>query len=274
MGPALIVRKESEEILYDTSKSVYGLVKSGPVEYHGIWRKLHPAGGPSPYYDNIYKFTVENCVNPIVYVTGTCGKPFASKEGTSSVFYFAGPVEGIKVYCFDVMAPIFKGPALKTRDENGGFTFNSLQRPLNIIGTSTPPPPSPPYPNGRVAPFLGGYQVLVLDQPLLPSRAGFRGYFYTVPLNPAKTYAANIPWSRGCWLASQLGRDEVWQTGSQEGCSGDTGSITHSFWTSPETTHGTVHSTTPTGWFSLTVNPRPQCTYIDVSEYPYPFNPQ
>lgn len=276
MSTALIARDASGNVLYDTSKSIYGLIKSGPVEYHGAWRRTQPSGGPHIYFDSIYKFTVAKAISPIVFVTGACNQPVASKEGDNYVFYFAGPVSNIKVYCFDIMAPIFSGPALKTRSEDGKFTFNSLQRPLNVIGTSISTPPTGPWSETvPVAAFQGGTTYIVVSQ--LNNQdytGGFRGYFWTRALDPQKTYAAHIPWSRGCWSTSQLNSDIIYRGSLHEGCYGQTGSIVHCFWTSPETTYGSVHSTTRVGITALTVDPRPACSYIDVSEYPYPFNPQ
>lgn len=157
MVAALIVRKPNNSILYDTSKAAYGLIKAGPVVAAGQWNRLDPNKGNKPSYfaDDIYKFEVENAVSPIVFVYGKSGKPFQSMEGNKQVFYFAGPVSGIQVYCFDLMRPIFTGPALKTRGEDGGLTFNSLQFPLNVKGTSTPPPVKY-FDNGTLWPFTGG----------------------------------------------------------------------------------------------------------------------
>lgn len=271
---ALIARDSAGNILYDTSKSIYGLIKSGPVEYHGTWSRLQPSGGWSVFYDDIYKFVVENAISPIVFVTGACNQPQQSKEGNKHVFYFAGPVSGINVYCFDIMAPIFTGPALKTRAEDGKFTFNSLQLPLNVIGSSTPPPPTGPWSEtAPVAAFAGGTSSVVVGQPTGSRLGGFRGWFWTRALDPAKTYAAHIPWSRGCWCTGQLNSDTIYRGSRHEGCYGQAGSIVHCFWTSPETTYGSLHSTTPQGITALTVDPRPSCSYIDTSQYPFPFDP-
>lgn len=273
MTVALVVRSEQGEVLYNTSKSVYGLVKSGGVEYVGTW--LRYASG---FRDHIYKFTVRNGISPILFVVGDSGKPYQSKEGNDQVFYFAGPVSGIKVYCFDLMAPIFIGSALKTRDEEGKFTFNSLQRPLNIIGSSIAPPPSGPWSDKvPVAPFVGGSAYPAVNQTVVPGQsiAGWRAYVYRRALNPAVEYAAYIPWARGCFSCSvPPGTDATpYMSGAAEGCSGYLGGITHSFWAAPETSHKSVFSATPTGVYSLVSGPRPLCTYIDTSQYPFPFDP-
>lgn len=273
MNTALIVRDESGNVLYDTSKSIYGLIKSGPVTYHGRWQRFQSGGAGSVYYDNIYKFEVEGAVSPLVFVTGASNKPFQSKEGNKTVFYFAGQVDGIKVYCFDIMRPIFTGPALKTRKEDGGFTFNSLQRPLNVVGTSTPPGPVT-FPNGMQTPFSGGSVAVLIPQPTGSRLGGVLWAYYTVNLNPSKTYAAHIPWDRGCGFVSQLGSDTVFRGAVHEGCYGQQGSIVHCMWNSPETTYDGVHSTTPQGFMALLSNRMPSCSYIDTAEYPYPFNPQ
>lgn len=265
---ALIARTENGEVLYDTSKSIFGLIKSGPVEYHGRWRRYQ-----SIFYDNIYKFTVEGAISPLVFTVGDCGKPIQSKEGNTYVFYFLGPESfNIKVYCFDVMAPIFSGPALKTRNSAGEFTFNSLQRPLNIIGTNIPPPPSGPWSDKvPVAPLSGGsaYVAQYIANPL----AGWGAYGYSVALDPNIEYAAHIPWARGCFSAFPAGGNQTYMGGMSEGCSGYKGGIRHVFYAAPETSYEPVHSTFPTGVYSLVYGPRPSCSYINTAEYPYPFNP-
>ncbi|AZC22940.1 hypothetical protein [Pseudomonas sessilinigenes] len=278
MVAALIVRKPNNSILYDTSKAAYGLIKAGPVVAAGQWNRLDPNKGNKPSYfaDDIYKFEVENAVSPIVFVYGKSGKPFQSMEGNKQVFYFAGPVSGIQVYCFDLMRPIFTGPALKTRGEDGGLTFNSLQFPLNVKGTSTPPPVKY-FDNGTLWPFTGGTNPP--DWPMLPaggngSRAGIFSTRIRVPLDASKKYAAHIPWNRGVeWVGylSGVGTDR-WRGGGEEGCYGEDGAVAHIIWASPETSFASVHTTTRFGWFNMQNDLRPACSYIELSEYPYPFN--
>ncbi|MFS1292008.1 hypothetical protein ACLRDI_30310 [Pseudomonas piscis] len=275
---ALIARNPDGSILYDTSKSIYGLIKSGPVEFAEAWRRIQPAGGPHIYYDNIYKFVVKNAISPIVFVTGACNQPIISKEGDSTVFYFAGQVADIKVYCFDLMAPIFTGPALKTRAKDGSFTFNSLQQPLNIIGTSTAPPP-PQAEDQWGTPFgrAGYYRVVVPQYNVGGSYlGGYPEYGFIYQLNPSKTYAAYIPWSRGCFFQNQLpvGQD-IMRGGLHEGCYGLEGMVVHNMWTSPESTYGKINGYpgTPQGTWGTATDRIPQCPYIDISEYQYPFDP-
>ena len=146
------------------------------------------------------------------------------------------------------MAPIFTGPTLKTRAEDGTFTFNSLQWPLNVIGTSISTPPTGPW-SGTVpvGVFAGGTTYVVIAQPTSSTLGGFSGWFWARALDPQKTYAAHIPWIRGCWSTGQLNSDTIYRGSLHEGCYGQTGSIVHCFWKSPETTYGSVHSTTPQG---------------------------
>lgn len=284
---SLIVRNQQGEILYDTSKATYGLIKSGPVEYAGRWSKYN-----SIFTDLVYSFTVTNAISPIVFVVGTCGQPYQSKEGDNTVFYFAGPVAGLQVYCFDIMRPIFSGPALKTRDSSANFTFNSLQRPLAVRGVSTPPVPSGPWaplpssqvPTDPVSGFSGGSSFLAQEEyidrgnPSL-SVAGFRCYYYDFVADPTrtKTFAAYIPWGRGCFSLGNVNTgSSVFYVGSlAEGCGGvGSGLIRHTFWTAPETSYEGVSNQFRPGIYSLNVSPRPTSLYIDTAEYPYPFNPQ
>ncbi|MGY2171874.1 hypothetical protein [Pseudomonas gingeri] len=275
---SLIVRNSIGEILYDTSKSVYGLVKSGALEYHGRWAKaVSPA-----YSDNIYKFVVKNGVSPILFTIGSCGKPFQSKEGNDIVFYFAAIVSEVRVYAFDLMRPMFSGPALKTRGENGNFTFNSLQWPLNIIGSSQPPPPSGPWsplpggpdPSIPVGCFSGGgnnYVALLSG----PPDAGFICEFYDRMIDASKNIAAYIPWNRGCaYISSRISSRGNMLFGIEEGCTGIGGGvIRHHFWSSPETAYQSTFSAWLNGAYALTVSPRPTSLLIDANEYPYPFDP-
>lgn len=284
---ALIVRGPSGNILYDTSKAIYGLIKSGPVEYAGRWSKYQ-----SIFTDPMYSFRVTNAISPIVFTVGSCGRPYQSKEGNDTVFYFAGPVGGIRVYCFDLMRPIFKGPALKTRSETDSFTFNSSQMPLNIVGSNTPPPPTGPWspppslqvPTNPVGGFYGGSWYHAQEEYVDRgnpgnSIAGFRCNYYDFVADPTrtKTFAAYLPWSRGCFQVGETnaasGRYSIY--GEEEGCSGiGAGLIRHVFWTAPETTYTFINNQNRGGIYSLTVEPRPACMYIDTADYPYPFNPQ
>ncbi len=275
---ALIVRDNSGSILYDTSKAIYGLIKSGPVEFIGSWNKLSPNGGYSVYTDFIYKFEVEGALSPILFTNGACAKPVQSREGNKSVFYFAGPVANLKVYCFDIMRPILSGPALKTRAESGRFTFNSLQWPLNVIGTTVPPPSTGVGADGRLNPFTGGRQFLISDE-IFPNRqAASAGAEFRVSLDPSKNYAAYIPWSRSVeWVLWDPGTgwtNPAVRSSAEEGCCGGLGYVAHYMWTTPENTYDRVDVRTRPGFFNILNDRRPRSAYIDVAEYPYPFNPQ
>ncbi|KAF0865940.1 hypothetical protein [Pseudomonas sp. LD120] len=271
MSAGLIVRTEAGTVLYDTTKLVYGLLKSGPVTYHGTWQRIDPSGGASYFYDYIYSFRVTNAISPIVFTVGMCNKPFISKEGNDTVFYFAGSVSGVKVYCFDIMANVFHGPGLRTRITQGQVSFNSLQNPLNVIGVSTPPAPSGPTSSTvPVQGFYGGYDQVVVYQSGL-TQGFYTGSFWSRALNPSIEYAAYIPWSRGCFMTSW--NEDVYRYGLHEGCYGFKGGVTHHFGISPETTCGSMHSTTRPGVTNLSTSPLPACSYINTAEYPYPFDP-
>ncbi|XSS65417.1 hypothetical protein ACP9OK_10770 [Pseudomonas sp. B11] len=276
---ALIVRTPGGKVLYDTSKAVYGLIKAGPVTYHGPWYRLDPATGrPNIYADNMYKFEVENAISPIVFVYGMSGKPTQSKEGNKQVFYFGGPVSGIRVYCFDIMQPIFTGPALKTRAPDGSFTFNSLQFPLNVKGTSTPPSTQAVPNSTMIIPFAGGGLYWWPEPPgESPGYvAGIRSQAIRVPLDATKKYAAHIPWNRGVqWIGDWTnagGHASRWQGSGAEGCYGEDGAVSHIIWASEESTFASVPAWYGVGFFNMANDRRPACSYIDLAEYPYPFN--
>ncbi|MNI89149.1 hypothetical protein D3C73_1465170 [compost metagenome] len=78
------------------------------------------------------------------------------------------------------------------------LTFNSLQTPLNIVGTSTPPAPTAPSGAWGVQnAYNGGLSV--------PRYAAAGDYWsvkmdcrFDVALTAGVEYAAYLPWSRGC----------------------------------------------------------------------------
>ncbi|MGY2183266.1 hypothetical protein [Pseudomonas agarici] len=285
MGAGLIARLPTGEVLYDTSKSVYGLVRSGQLtEYVGRWSKLS-----SVFTDDIFKFVVPRALSPIVFTHGVCGQPYQSREGDDVVFYFANPKGAVRVYAFDLMRPIFSGPALKTRDSNESFTFNSLQWPMNIAGLSTPPVPTGPWyplpggpqPSIAVGGFSGGNNYLAQDSegavgnptPL----SGFRAHYFDRVIDATKNFAAHIPWSRGCAQISGTGGqfNNFYLYGMVEGCSGLPGGIVrHMFWSGAGTTYSGTSSQWQQGLYLLNTDPRPTSMLIDIGAYPYPFDPQ
>ncbi|EKT4528862.1 hypothetical protein QEM33_001418 [Pseudomonas putida] len=170
MSAGLKVYKENGQLLFDTEKITYGLLKSGYLSFQVNWPRLYhrsaqlPPNEGSSYAessitDAVHGFSVTGAVAPIVFITGSgisCG---SSKSGDTTTFYFIGASPSTKFYYFDTMRGTLTGAGLKCYDESGALTFNSLQYPLNIVDTiSAPPPPPPMTVNGVTVygvPFVG-----------------------------------------------------------------------------------------------------------------------
>lgn len=271
MSAGLVVKKEDGSILYDTRKITYGLVKSGPVTSLGlIWRRWQPSGAASFFYDYVYSFRVTNAIAPIVFVTGASSRPWPSREGSDIVFYFTGLVGNIKVYCFDEMQSIYSGAGLRTRRDDDVVTFNSLQYPLNVVGVSTPPPPVA-FGGGRYYAFNGaGYSERIVIQPT--AQGFYAECTLPVKLTGGISYAAYIPWSRSMIFGAQATGAGIWYNTSNEGCYGGVGEINHVF-----AADGMGTSDSQNGYGIGVRSPpasdrQPTCSYIDTSQYPYPFN--
>lgn len=272
MSAGLIVKKEDGETLYDTRLITYGLVKSGPVTSLGLaWRRNLPSGLPGGTYDYVYSFRVPNAIAPIVFVTGASSKPWPSREGTDIVFYFTGLVGGIKVYCFDEMQNIYTGAGLRARNETDLVTFNSLQYPLNVIGVSTPPV-AVAVGGGRYYAYNGaGY----FERPVIapPDQGFYVECTLPVNLDAAITYAAYIPWSRSLLYGQATANGgRIYYNTSNEGCYGSAGAVNHTFAADGMGTSDFVVG----AMFGVRSPPasdrQPTCSYIDTSQYPYPFN--
>lgn len=170
MSAGLKVYKENGQLLFDTEKITYGLLKSGYLSFQVNWPRLYhrsaqlPPNEGSSYAessitDAVHGFSVTGAVAPIVFITGSgisCG---SSKSGDTTTFYFIGASPSTKFYYFDTMRNTLNGAGLKCYDESGVLTFNSLQYPLNIVARiNAPPPPTPTVINGIAmygVPFAG-----------------------------------------------------------------------------------------------------------------------
>ncbi|BBH46891.1 hypothetical protein [Pseudomonas sp. KU43P] len=170
MSAGLKVFKDNGTLLFDTEKITYGLLKSGYLSFQLNWPRLDHRSAQLPpnegssfaessIADPIHGFSVTGAVAPIVFITGSgisCG---SSKSGDTTIFYFIGASPSTKFYYFDTMRNNLNGAGLKCYDESGALTFNSLQRPLDIVTViQAPPPPTPTVWNGIKlygVPFLG-----------------------------------------------------------------------------------------------------------------------
>ena len=177
MTAKLVVKKESGELLFDTSKICYGLVKSGTFTYMERWQRkylrgfdLDPNKGSSwedsfRAGDDMYGFSLSQAVSPIVFIVGRGCFNGSALAGSDMYFYYSGANASTKFYCFDLMRnDIPGGPYLKTFNEAGEITFNSLQAPLNVIASMGAPAPTGTDRYGRRYGYAGGRWELVRRQ--------------------------------------------------------------------------------------------------------------
>lgn len=291
--PKLIVQNEAGELLFDTRKITYGMVKSGFMVSLGYWNRRYFKGGnvdpaiganwtPSTYMDApttgndaIHGFTIPRARSPIAFITGGGAlNSLSMNPDGSATFFYTGASTSSKFYCFDLMADdVPGGPFLKTRKEDGSITFNSLQPPLNVYTTLTPPPPQLPQgqTGGWYLPYTGGSGVFV--------RNPFQGavtyrFYYTVPL-PGGEYAASLPWTRGAQVRAEYQQNQSKGFhGVVEGAFGVSGGVTfcfveaggtpYEFGNDPQRIPGTFYT-------GFTVDPKPTAMVISTASLPFPY---
>ena len=287
MSARLIARLQTGEILYDTTKISYGLVKSGYLSYFENWRQLRKRGinvDPnigSSWVDqgvpgiNQYGFTVDNPRSPIVFLVGKGVVTGVKVSGNSKTYLYAGASEVTKFYCFDLMADDeVNGPGLKSRSDNGILTFNSRQAPLNVIAAVTAPVPGTPNRFGRpVTTYVGGRNERISFQ----TTGGCASVHSVVdvPLPGGYEYAAFLPWSRSCGVvdpyAYNTSGGDIY--GVSEGAYGRNGGMSFFF--------GSPGKTTMDQWFGgdgevcyylMPTDRYPTALVIKTAGLPFPFN--
>ena len=288
----LIVTKDTGELLFDTSKICYGLVKSGNFTYISNWGRralksaqLDKNDGASwtatneivagdNSLDVMHGFTLTNFKSPIVFLVGPGCNVGTKVSGTTMTFYYINASPSTRFYCFDLMDDgIAGGPYLKTYNSSGVITFNSLQPPLNIVATLTPP--APPGTSGFA--YAGGTNQMLQTQGT--SASGRIIYpraqcVYTYSLTAGVEYAAHLPWARGCGLI--IGTDlspiaMASYSGCSEGVYGGVGSVTFQM----GTTGGSVYDTQINAvngyiWSGVPAL-RPTALIITTANLPFPF---
>ena len=283
----LIVAKDTGELLFDTNYITYGLVKSGYLAYNSSWTRrtlrsaqLDPTDGSNwtvstavndpSNYDQVWSFTLTNARSPIVFLVGTGCLNGSSRSGTTVTYFFSNADTSTKFYCFDLMADNIAGsPYLKTYNTSGVLTFNSLQAPLNIVGTSTPPPPTTPTGTyGVQSPYTGGY--FVGRTPSNNYNTVKQDYRYDVPLAAGVEYAAHLPWSRGASTVDAQGAGTA-AYAVIEGAYGRVGGISFLFGASAGTTLSTGVAPRPSGWYNVPTDRYPTALIITTANLPFPF---
>ncbi|MNZ88696.1 hypothetical protein D3C78_1075940 [compost metagenome] len=290
MSAGLKVYRENGQLLFDTEKITYGLLKSGYLSFQLNWPRLDHRSAQLPpnegsswmessFADAIHGFSVTGAVAPIVFITGTgisCG---SSKSGDTTTFYFIGASPSTKFYYFDTMRNTLNGAGLKCYDETGALTFNSLQYPLNIVDTiSAPAPPAPTYYNGQAlyaVPFAGASKVA--------TRFINSGLYYCVArvfiAVGSGEYAASTTFSRSLGQGAMDNMSSpgepfpagAYMQANMDGAYGAAGGIYFMACDAARTTM--LQSTTATrNYFDIPTDRYPQALVIKTDDLPFPFN--
>ncbi|CAI8815887.1 hypothetical protein [Pseudomonas chlororaphis] len=292
MVARLVVTKDTGELLFDTTKICYGLVKSGNLAFIENWARyylksaqLDPSNGANwapesdpARGDPAYGFTVTNALSPIVFLTGPGCLNGVSRSGSSMTFIYINADANTRFYCFDLMADNISGsPYLKTRLEDGRISFNSLQPPLNVLAAVQAPAQGIPYPNNaewRYTTYAGGYNVrrrgntAPNNSPALDSRVDIQ--------LAGEEYAAYLPWARSAQCLDVSGWPAYGYTVTvSEGCYGRQGGITFMFGTAGATTIGNTpagSSSPPDNAFRFIPQDRfPTALVIRTAGLPFPY---
>ncbi|PXX59537.1 hypothetical protein SAMN05660489_04562 [Pseudomonas sp. LAMO17WK12:I10] len=290
MVARLVVTKDTGELLFDTSKICYGLVKSGNLAYLENWARyylksaqLDPSDGANwapesdpARGDPAYGFTVTNALSPIVFITGPGCLNGVSRSGSSMTFIYINADANTKFYCFDLMADNIPGsPYLKTRLEDGRISFNSLQPPLNVLAAiQAPAPPAhpPAWPDWYGTTYVGGYNV---------QRRGMVSPNYSPALDSrvdiglaGEEYAAYLPWSRSAICLNGDAQTGLTVTVS-EGAYGRVGGISFMFGAAGATTIGNTPSGTGTpagnNFRNIPTDRYPTALVIRTAGLPFPY---
>lgn len=288
--PKLIVRDPNGNLLFDTRKITYGLVKSGYMTLLQYWTRRVFKGGnidptvganwtesrvvyaPARDTDALHGFTVLNARSPIAFITGGGSlNAITRNPDGSATFFYTGASDTSKFFCFDLMSNDIVGkPSLKTFKADGTLTFNSLQPALNVITTyEAPPPRTAPGISYVAEPYTGGYGVWAR----LPQVGmGTYRYYINIPLGGGVEYAANLPWSRGAQCRAFQAPSTTQFHGVVEGCFGGNGSITFCFCEAAGTPNEIGwNGMSATTYSGLAVTPRPVAMVISTSNLPFPF---
>lgn len=277
--------KQDGNVLYDTSKISYGLLKSGYLSLQTSWPRLRfrsiqlDPNDPASWEEGndlepVLGFSVSGAVAPIVFIAGSGSPCGSSTSGGVTTFYFISANTSTKYYYFDTMRDAGPITGMKCYREDGVLTFNSSQRPLNIVGTVSPPPPADiwiPGTSYRPMPYKGGLKSNGSVYPGGPNTLIVR---VTVPFGVAEEYAAYVNFTRSIGNGPQDSMT-AYLAAMQEGAYGLVGSIGFMFCTAARTTllpQQRAPTQSYNGFFDIPTDRYPSALVIRTSEYPFPFN--
>ncbi|WP_136477244.1 hypothetical protein [Pseudomonas sp. DG56-2] len=289
MSARLIVRKDTGELLFDTSKICYGLVKSGNMVAIETWPRkylrsaqLDPNDGSNwmdsnRTGDTMFGFTITNAISPIVFIVGKGCLNGTAVSGSSMTFMYAGGSAATKFYCFDLMADNIAGrPYLKTWNEDGEITFNSLQPPLNVVDSVQAP--SPPAANDqfgrKLLAYAGGRNELIRYQ--TATQDAQMHCVVDIALSAGIEYAAFLPFSRSAtlWNTLTISGSMLSQCGVNEGAYGRTGGISFMFANSggSPVSYPSMSASSPASYTAIPTDRIPIALVIRTTGLPFPYN--
>lgn len=284
MTTGFISFKQDGSVLYDTSKISYGLLKSGYLALVASWPRLSlrsiqldpndPASWAEGVGEPVYGFSVTGAVAPIVFIAGSGSQCGSSKVGDVTTFYFISATASTKFYCFDTMRDMGLITGFKCWREDGVLTFNSYQRPLNIVGSATAPQPGPIIIDGtnyRGTPYVGGVGSLGPISPGGPPNVISRVF---VAISGSDEYAASVNFTR---TAGRGPTDGYYQylVALQEGAYGVAGGVEFMFCFAARTTElpaSKAPNLSRNVYFDVPTDRYPVALAIKTSQYPFPFN--
>lgn len=287
--PSLVVKKGTGELLFDTSKICYGLVKSGYLVAGDVWQRKvlrsitnDPDQGSS-YVDStragdqMFTIAVPNARSPIVFLVGRGCLQGTSLSGSTMTFHYSATSTSTKAYVFDLMADNIAGsPYLKTFTDQGVCTFNSLQPPVNVVAAVQAPAPGPLDAYGRrILPYAGGAWQAIRAQ---TASVDFQSHFNVdIALTAGIEYAAFLPWSRAGngFIDGSLTGVNAKVIGFSEGAYGRAGGISFMFGPAGATNSidisGNQYSL-PASLANLLVDRFPQALVVATANLPFPYN--
>lgn len=276
----LITRKQDGSLIIDSKYICMGLVKSGYMQSFGTWQRYKRESlntstvVPYSQFDPVHGFTVK-ATAPLVFVAGRSVFHRSESVGDTTTFYYGGASTGTRYFVFDLMSERVRGPKLKLRNSQGVVTLDSLQIPLNVVGTVTPPLPQ--YSNSNLQgfglPYSGGSTSFT-------GRGNFVTAFCTWSTNPnlGTDLAACIPWNRGANHTQDFNYGGAF--GSIEGVYGNGSLISFIFMTEPGGNYNSfAKAPFPQNlviglpaFMHIPVDRRPEASFIDVTNLPFPYD--
>lgn len=246
----------------------FGLVKSGNMALLESWNLDGYYSGHRSTVVNWHGFSVD-AIAPVVFTHGQGVFHTTKRVGNTHTFYFAAASTSTEFFVFDLVRDVGAG-GLRTWNESGVCTFNSIQVPMNVVATSVPPStPGGSGENGTGETAYNGGENIRSGQNTV-SR-----WWYA--LTSGRKYAAFIPWNRGgrCfdgyWPAP--GGSIIGAAYSViEGAYGEWGGVRHAFALDPLSYMNSTPNYTPISFDSIARSRQPSISVVDVTNIPVPFD--